>query len=150
MIHFMLIKQVLIFVTLVVTCVSCVSNPAASSYDSELMKFAYANCMLQYFQGKNYDVADIRNISGGIVELGNHSIDTYAEISQVVKQFSYLVETKNNIDPLLNKCFRLDESDDMELVLNTLQNQMLLSVSKKTTLRGLLLHINPWVLKYGV
>ena len=114
----MSIKSILTFSTLIVTCVSCALNPAASSYNNELMKFTYANCMLQYFQSKNYDVADIRNISGGIVELGNHSIDRYAEISQAVKQFSYLVGTKNNIDPLLNKCFHLDESDDIMRLLS--------------------------------
>ena len=111
-------KLILTISTLFIICVSCASKSTASNYDTELMKFAYANCMLQYFQSKNYDVADIRNISGGIVELGNHSIDRYAEISQAVKQFSYLVGTKNNIDPLLNKCFHLDESDDIMRLLS--------------------------------
>lgn len=75
----------------------------------ELLEFANANCFFWYFKKKNYDLKDIRAISGGIVETGSFSPDKYQQISMLVKEYSPNIQTKQNIDVDLYKCFKLSK-----------------------------------------
>jgi len=59
---------------------------------------------------KNYNTNDIRSISAGIVETSNISIDIFSEISIFIKNYQPNLETKNDIDLELNKCFYLEGS----------------------------------------
>lgn len=79
-----------------------------SSNPNELLDFAKANCMYWYFKKMNYDLKDISAITGGIVELGNYSIDTYQNVSLLIKKHKPSLSSKQNIDVDLWKCFRLD------------------------------------------
>ena len=67
-----------------------------------------------YFKKKNYDLKDIRAISGGIVETGSFSPEKYQKVSILVKDFSPNIKTKQNIDIDLYKCFKL--SSDKEFL----------------------------------
>lgn len=82
-------------------------------YDSNLQKFAYANCMMWYFDSKGIDTEDIRAISGGIVETSDISIDVFQEIALAVKDYQPNIQTKQVIDVNLAKCFHLDKSEDL-------------------------------------
>ena len=82
-------------------------KPEADQDRSDLAKFAYANCLLWYFESKGYDTADIRAISGGIVETSDISLDIFQDIALAVKSYSPVIKTKNDIDPNLLKCFYL-------------------------------------------
>jgi hypothetical protein len=74
----------------------------------ELLEFAKANCFFWYFKKKGYDLEDIRAISGGIVEMGSYSAERYQQVSLMVRDYSPAIETKQNIDVDLLKCFTLD------------------------------------------
>ena len=53
----------------VATVSGCASSGMEKSNSNEsLTKFAYANCLMWYFESKKYNTDDIRAISGGIVE----------------------------------------------------------------------------------
>ena len=87
---------------------------------NELLDFAQANCFFWYFKKKGYDLEDIRSISGGIVETGSYSADRYQQVSLMVKSYSPSIETKQNIDIDLLKCFHLSkDSDFIKLVSQT-------------------------------
>lgn len=77
--------------------------------NQELLEFANANCFFWYFKKKNYDLKDIRAISGGIVETGLFSPDKYQQVSMLVKEYSPNIQTKQNIDVDLYKCFKLSK-----------------------------------------
>ena len=83
---------------------------------NELKKFSYANCLMWYFESKGYDTEDVRSISGGIVETSNISLDKFQEIALIVKEYQPEMETKNNIDINLLKCFYLEESAELNKV----------------------------------
>ncbi len=78
----------------------------------ELLEFAKANCFFWYFKKKGYDLEDIRAISGGIVELGSYSAERYQQVSLMVRDYSPAIETKQNIDIDLLKCFTLDGDEE--------------------------------------
>lgn len=80
--------------------------------DSELLEFAQASCFYWYFKNKNYDLQDIRAITGGIVEMGSYSADIYQVVALKVKNYSPNLLTKQNIDIDLLKCFELDRDPD--------------------------------------
>ena len=92
------------------------SNTLVQEKPSELKKFAYANCLMWYFESKGYDTEDVRSISGGIVETSNISLDKFQEIALIVKEYQPEMETKNNIDINLLKCFYLEESAELNKV----------------------------------
>lgn len=78
----------------------------------ELLQFAKANCFFWYFKKKSYELDDIRSISGGIVEMGSYSADTYQRVSLLVKDYSPAIQTKQEIDIDLLKCFKLENDTD--------------------------------------
>jgi hypothetical protein len=92
---------------------------AAPDAKKKLLEFAQANCLLWYFKNKGYNIDDIQAISAGYVELGGVSIDKFQKIALFVKDYAPDIKSKNNIDVQLNKCFHLEQSDElMELINN--------------------------------
>ncbi len=79
-----------------------------SNGENELLKFAKANCFFWYFKKKNYDLKDIRAITGGIVEMGTYSAEKYQSTALLVKEYNPQIRTKQNIDVDLYKCFILE------------------------------------------
>ena len=97
------------------------SSITAESTESNLRQFAYANCLFWYLKKMGYDTKDIRAISGGIVELGYSSADKYQKISIFVKNYKPDVKTKNEIDVDLLKCFMLDQSEELNQLIESLK-----------------------------
>lgn len=100
---------ILVILIIPLLVVSCAGNQPAP-VDDELMQFAKANCMFAYFKKKNYDLKDIRAISGGIVEMGSYSADKYQAVAELIKSYKPDYSTKHPVDADLLKCFKL-ESD---------------------------------------
>lgn len=113
----MYLKIALIIMTMLFS-VGCTINNQVTESSTNLMKFAYANCLLQYFSSKGYDTESIRNIAGGIVEVGEASPDTYSSIAQSIGNMNLDLTTKSNIDPELNKCFHLEENTTLVELMN--------------------------------
>lgn len=103
---------------LTVSCVSTTEKPV----DDELSRFAEANCFYAYFKKKNYDLKDIRAISGGIVEMGSYSAEKYQAVAGLIKEFNPEYSTKHNIDNDLLKCFKLDSDPEFMKSLNRIKN----------------------------
>jgi len=80
--------------------------------DSELLRFAEANCFFWYFKKKGYNDRDIGGISGGIVEMGSYGPEDYRKIAFFVRDHKPPIITKNEIDIDLLKCFRLREDSE--------------------------------------
>ena len=89
--------------------------------ENELLKFAKANCFFWYFKKKNYDLKDIRAITGGIVETGTYSAEKYQSVALLVKEYSPQIRTKQNIDVDLNKCFVLENDKQFIKEINKLK-----------------------------
>lgn len=77
-------------------------------FDGQLVQFAKANCLYQYFQHNNYDLSDIRSISAGIVQMSSLAPETFVEVSKLVKNYHPDVKYKKGTSPLLVKCFTLE------------------------------------------
>jgi len=92
-------------------------NPESDKTHDELTKFAYANCLLWYFDSKGYETEDIRSISGGIVETSDISLERFQEVALAVKSYSPDIETKNDIDKNLLKCFYLKDNEQLNELL---------------------------------
>jgi hypothetical protein len=101
-----------------ISCSYAVNSENSEEINSngELLEFAKANCFFWYFKKKGYDLKDIRAISGGIVETGSLSPEKYQQVSMLVKEYSPNIQTKQNIDLDLYKCFEL--SKDIEFLNN--------------------------------
>lgn len=80
---------------------------------SDLTKFAYSNCLLWYFESKGYETADIRAISGGIVETSDISLEKFQNIALAVQSYNPAIKTKNDIDLNLLKCFYLKDDEKL-------------------------------------
>jgi hypothetical protein len=96
-------------------------HEAAQSLRTErqaLYKFAYADCLFQYFKKKGYDLQDIRAISGGYLETSSIPVKTFRDITQLVKSYRPELRTKQNIDPALYKCFFLEESEGLNQIIS--------------------------------
>ena len=78
-----------------------------------LTQFAYANCLMWYFESKGYDTKDIRAISGGIVETSDISLEVFQAVALDVRSYHPDIKTKNNIDLNLLKCFHLKDYDKL-------------------------------------
>jgi len=104
---------------LTASCVSTTVKPV----DDELLRFAKANCFFAYFKKKNYDLKDIRAISGGIVEMGAYSAEKYQAVAGLIKEFNPEYSTKHNIDNDLLKCFKLDSDPEFMTSLNRIKNE---------------------------
>ena len=103
---------------LIVFCTGCASSSLiAKEKSNELEKLAFANCFMWYLKSKGHDTKDIRAISGGIVEKSDVSLERFQEIALIVKEYHPSLETKNNIDLNLLKCFHLEESEKLNKVL---------------------------------
>ena len=87
------------------------------SSNESLTKFAYANCLMWYFEDKKYNTDDIRAISGGIVETSNISIDKFQEIALFIKDYDPNLVTKQNIDKNLLRCFSLERSEKLKAIM---------------------------------
>ncbi len=99
---------------LIASCAQIAPNSSVKTVSSEdeLLNFAKANCFFWYFKKMNYDLKDIRSITGGIVELGSYSAEKYQNVAFLVKEYKPTLATKNNIDIDLLKCFKLDADKD--------------------------------------
>jgi hypothetical protein len=120
------LKLVAVLVLLSIATTSCQSTNKKSTIGNDskkanLKEFAYANCFFWYFNKKGYDTKDIRSISGGIVELGSGSADKYQEISLFVKDYKPDIRTKNDIDIDLLKCFSLNDSAELNQLIDSLE-----------------------------
>lgn len=115
-----MLKRCFLIAVTVFSQVSCVANSQqnATTPNSDLMKFAYASCLLPYFQSKGIDTTDIRSISGGFVEKSEHSLDKFQEVALAVRNYNPQLNTKNDIDPNLNRCFFLEESEELREILS--------------------------------
>ena len=110
-------RWLIILLPLIIYLSGCASNNTlVQEKPNELKKFAYANCLMWYLESKGYDTEDVRSISGGIVETSNISLDKFQEIALIVKEYQPEIETKNNIDINLLKCFYLEESAELNKV----------------------------------
>lgn len=94
------------------------------SVDNNLRKFAYANCLFWHFSSKDYELESIRAIAGGYVETGNAPPGAYEEIAFFVKNYRIEVDTKQNIDPTLNRCFHLDNVDALNAIIAKHSNNL--------------------------
>jgi hypothetical protein len=98
----------LIALSLASACTTANNNIKNDNLKSdELLAFAEVNCMFWYFKKMDYDLKDIRAISGGIVEMGSYSADTYQNVALLVKGYTPNLLSKQNIDINLWKCFKL-------------------------------------------
>jgi len=114
---------ILVGAILVMGCYATMPNTKTLLIETEqqnLKKFAYANCLLWYFQKKGYDETDIRAVSGGYVEKSRLSAEKFQQIALLVKDFTLSFDSKNNIDPDLYKCFSLEESQEISDLINRL------------------------------
>lgn len=108
-----------LLITLSLLFSGCATNQALlNNEQNELRKFAYANCVMWYLESKGYDTADVRAISGGIVEKSDISLDRFQEIALLVKEYNPDIETKNDIDINILKCFYLEDSAKIRRILN--------------------------------
>jgi len=107
--------SILFFLSLLLSC-----TPGISSQDERtktLYKYAYSSCIFWYFKEKGYDAEDIRSVNGGIVETSQVSLDKFQEISLFIKDYTPSIQTKNNIDQHLAKCFYLEDSKDLSNII---------------------------------
>lgn len=93
------------------TACSPAAPPTGDATQENLWQFARANCLFQYFSARGWETKDIRAISGAYVELGDSDPDTYAAISEAIREWQPPFETKQDIDAALFKCFKLSESE---------------------------------------
>ena len=92
-------------------------KPNKIKHNQQLMKFAYANCLMWYFKGKKYNTDDITAISGGIVETSNISINKFQEIALFIRNYNPELKTKQNIDKKLLRCFHLENSNKLKEII---------------------------------
>ena len=93
----------------------------SSNSNSELLEFAKVNCMFWYFKKMNYSTKDIRAISGGIVELGTYSAEKYSKVAILVKEYKPNIQTKQNIDIELLKCYQMDKDKEFLMKIESIK-----------------------------
>ncbi len=98
--------------------VGCSTSTNTKTTESNLYKFAYANCLFQYFSNKGYDTESIRNISGGLVAKGEASPEKYQSISEAIAQMDLGLDSKAEIDASLNKCFHFEKDEKIMGLIN--------------------------------
>jgi len=112
----------LIALSLMTACTVATNSIKNSNLKSdELLEFAEVNCMFWYFKKMDYDLKEIRAISGGIVEMGSYSADTYQNVAFLVKGYTPSLLSKQNIDVNLWKCFKLGSDGVFMEKLNSLK-----------------------------
>lgn len=107
-----------LFLVSLITLTGCASTAVAQQKSSALQKFAYANCLMWYFDARGHDTRDIRAISGGIVETSDISLETFQQVALLVKQYQPNLKSKQNIDVKLQRCFHLDENEQLMRLVN--------------------------------
>jgi hypothetical protein len=107
----------ILFSTLLAGCATAPA-PGQGEAEDNLRDFAMANCLLQYFEKKNWDVTDIRGVTGGYVEMGHSPVETYSQIAETVQAWAPDIRTKHNLDTDLVKCFHLVENTSLEAVIS--------------------------------
>ncbi len=105
----------LLFVVSISGCAS--TGVQRNNLNESLVKFAYANRLMWYFEQKNYNTDDIRAISGRIVDMSDVSIDKFQEVALFIKDYNPNLETKHNIDKNLLRCFNLDKSGELKAIM---------------------------------
>jgi len=90
------------------------------SEQDNLKKFAYANCLLWYFRKNGYDESDISAIGGGYVEKSSLDAERFQKIALLMKDYSPKIESKNDIDPDLYKCFFIEENREINELISDL------------------------------
>ena len=100
-------------IVIILLCLSGCANMQGTQQQNNpaLEKFAYANCLMHYFEKMGYNTVDIRSVAGGIVETSDISIDIFQEIALAVQEYHPDLQTKHNIDTTLLRCFHLEKSD---------------------------------------
>jgi hypothetical protein len=105
-------------VMVAIACFLISSCTSTKKIDNDnLYRFAEANCLYWYFEKKGYDTNDIRSISGGFVEKSDFSLEKFQDISMFVKSYVPNLDSKNNIDVDLNRCFQLRESSKLKVII---------------------------------
>jgi len=112
-----MVKVFLIFFVIVIVSGCASSGIERNNSNESLTKFAYANCLMWYFETKNYNTDDIRAISGGIVETSDVSIDKFQEIALFIKDYEPNLESKQDIDKKLLRCFNLERSEKLKAII---------------------------------
>lgn len=107
----------LLFFFIVAISGCATSGMERKTLNESLTKFAYANCLMWYFESKKYNTDDIRAISGGIVETSDASIDKFQEIALFIKDYDPKLETKQDIDKQLLRCFSLESSEELQALI---------------------------------
>jgi len=100
-----------------ISLVGCASSVKVNETET-LYKYAHANCIFWYFKEKGYNTDDIRLISGGMVETSSISIEKFQNIALFIKDYEPQIDTKNNIDSKLNRCFVLESSAELKNIIN--------------------------------
>jgi len=114
----MKVLQLLGLLTLAsISLVACASSLKVNDTDT-LYKYAHANCIFWYFKDKGYNTDDIRSISGGFVETSSISINKFQEISLFIKDYTPQINTKNDVDIKLNRCFLLEGNPELKNIIN--------------------------------
>ena len=75
-----------------------------------LLIFAKSNCFFGYFKSQNIDTEEIGKITSGIVEMSSYSAEKFQKVALLVKEYTPIIYTKQNVDVRLANCFIL-ESD---------------------------------------
>ena len=91
--------------------------PEPTSPDPTLVEFARASCLFWYFQENNYDLKDIKLISGGLVETGGLPLEKYIEVSALVRDYRPPFTPDNDADIALYKCFYMSQDEKFQQIL---------------------------------
>ncbi len=89
----------------------CGSGGELSRAENDLLRFAEANCLMQYFAANQVDTSDIKKVTGGIVEKSILAADKFADTASLVAAYEPSMVSKQGASPLLNKCFQLREDE---------------------------------------
>ena len=71
-----------------------------------------ANCLFWYFQKQGWPVDQIRAVAGGYVEMGAAPAEAYQRLALFIRDYAPGLQTKQGIDPELNRCFHLERSEE--------------------------------------
>jgi len=89
---------------------SCSTTEANKDNDA-LLQFAKSNCFFWYFKSQNIDTEEIGKITSGIVEMSTYSAEKFQKVALLVKEYTPDVNTKQNVDVRLAKCFMLGSDE---------------------------------------
>ena len=102
---------------LLVFAACAATPPAPDPVAANLREFAHVNCLYWYAEARGWDSSDFRAVAGGLVELGESTAETYRQVAEAVHDWHPDLETKQGIDPLLLRCFHLDQNTALEALI---------------------------------